>query len=524
MFLQIIILFLLAAVGLYIRAKRRNAYWKERGIPGPEPSPFKGNIDSMFGAKPYIFQFREWTKQFGPVYGIQYGCRNALVTSDPKMVHEVVVDKFEYFYGRMLPFRNSDTLPDVDLFIAKGKRWKRLRTIANPAFTVSSMKRVMPIMEDSIREMVELLEKASSNKQNINMSPYFNEMALDIICRVAFGQQESRQFNNEYTKLAREVFQHFGNNIFEYYTWQFPWFGENLIMPFEKMTGLLRKSPIEIITAKLAKVVEERKRQKERSGNEEVEGKNGKERHVDFIDIFLETETDRCALESQNGCFNKSNTKFEKAMLNDEIVKSCLLFLLAGFDTTSNTLSLISHNLALYPEVQDKMFDEIESVCVDECPNFEQLGRLKYTEAVLKETIRLCPIAAAVVTRVCEQTTTVGEYTVEKDTAVMTDIFTLHRNKQIWGEDAEEFRPERWLEDNVPTNHFYGFGGGPRICIGMRFGILEAKMALCQLIRRFRVIKCDQTEKDMNALHLTGQIVLNPKSVTVCLEPRELDA
>lgn len=525
MFLQILFLITMAAFAIYMRAKRRNAYWRKRGIPGPEPVPFKGNIDLLFGTRPGILQLQEWTKQFGPVYGVQYGWHNALVTSDPKMVHQVIVEKFEHFYGRMLPF-NPDTLPDVDMFLAKGKRWKRLRSIANPAFTVTSMKRVMPLMDDSIQKMVELLtEKMTSGDPIVNIGPYFNEMALDVICRVAFGQQGSRQFRNEYTQLARDAFQHFGNNAFEYYTWQFPWLGERLIMPFEKITGLLRRSPIETIMSKVAKVVEERKRQKEMGdggdGTTTEYDEEGEEpRHADFIDIFLETETQKCALESQNGCFNKTSAKFEKTMTIDEIVKSCFLFLLAGFDTTSNTLTLISHNLALYPAVQDKMFEEIDSVCVDETPNFEQLNRLKYTEAVLKETLRVCPITAAAVTRVCEETTTVGDYTLEKGTAVMPDIFTLHRNKEVWGPDADQFRPERWLDSNVPINHFYAFGGGPRICIGQRFGILEAKMALCHLLRRFRLVQCVQTEKDMAALQFTGQVVMNPKSVTLRLVPR----
>jgi cytochrome P450 len=74
------------------------------------------------------------------------------------------------------------------------------------------------------------------------------------------------------------------------------------------------------------------------------------------------------------------------------------LFILAGFDTSANTLSLISHNLAMYPDVQDKMYAEIEAICEcgiddDKPPSFEQLNQLKYMEAVVKESFRICPIA-----------------------------------------------------------------------------------------------------------------------------------
>jgi cytochrome P450 len=100
-----------------------------------------------------------------------------------------------------------------------------------------------------------------------------------------------------------------------------------------------------------------------------------------------------------------------------------------------------------------------------------------------------------VVNRVAAETTTLGEYTVEKGTVVQADVITLHRNKQIWGPDADEFRPERWTEDGfTQPPAYYAFGGGPRICIGMRLGIIEVKATLVRLLRHFRLNKCSKTK------------------------------
>jgi cytochrome P450 len=102
---------------------------------------------------------------------------------------------------------------------------------------------------------------------------------------------------------------------------------------------------------------------------------------------------------------------------------------------------------------------------------------------------------SSIVSRVAAETTTVGEYTVEKGTVVQADVITLHRNKQIWGQDADEFRPERWTEEGfTQPNAYYAFGGGPRICIGMRLAMVEVKTALVHLLKRFRLSKCPKTE------------------------------
>jgi len=99
-----------------------------------------------------------------------------------------------------------------------------------------------------------------------------------------------------------------------------------------------------------------------------------------------------------------------------------------------------------------------------------------------------------VVNRRCEETTTLGDITIEKGTYVSADLFTLHRDKKVWGEDAEEFKPERWLSnDNIPTEYYYPFGGGPRICIGMRLAMMDIKMVLVHLLRSFELERCSET-------------------------------
>uniref|UniRef100_A0A915NMW8 Cytochrome P450 n=1 Tax=Meloidogyne floridensis TaxID=298350 RepID=A0A915NMW8_9BILA len=104
MIFLIIILLIITTFSLLLlfwTAIRKNNYWKNRGIPGPEPLPLKGNIDLIFGNKnPLSLQLFNWSKKYGRIYGIKNGWFNVLVVSEPELVKELLVDKFEYFHGR----------------------------------------------------------------------------------------------------------------------------------------------------------------------------------------------------------------------------------------------------------------------------------------------------------------------------------------------------------------------------------------------------------------------------------------
>ncbi|KAF7633686.1 hypothetical protein Mgra_00006867 [Meloidogyne graminicola] len=502
-----LLILLIFALFLFLTALKRNNYWKNRGIPGPEPLPFKGNIDLIFGKNPLALQLQRWSKIYGNIYGIKYGNRNVLVISEPVMVKELLFDKFENMYGHLVNpmIGNVNTTNMVHLFASKGRRWKRLRYIANPAFSTFNLKRVLPIIDDTIQYNIKQLKNNYKPGEFINLLEYFTNLTFNVIYRITMGKKDSKEF----CQLSVDTLKRFNNNIFDYISYIFPWIGKNVFSHFINYTGKIRRDPPHILIEKIYEAVNQRKKEKiEKNRREEEEEEENDEnlnkKWKDFIDLFLESEAENNTIELKNytGTFNRAEKveKNERKNTLDEIVVNIFLFLLTGFDTTANTLSLISHNLVMYPNVQKKLYEEIEEICgleEGEMPTYEQLNKLKYLDAIFNETQRLCPIAAAVVNRVCEETTTLGNITIEKGTAISVDLFTLHRNKNIWGEDSEQFKPERWLNEEgnkIKNLAFYPFGGGPRICIGMRLGIMEAKMILVQLLRTFELKRCSETE------------------------------
>uniref|UniRef100_A0A914IEG0 Cytochrome P450 n=1 Tax=Globodera rostochiensis TaxID=31243 RepID=A0A914IEG0_GLORO len=475
--LQLFFLLFSLYIGLKFFWLYHAAYWKRRGIASPDGKLFSGNLDQMFWEKPLrLFQLHKWTEQFGKVYGLLTGWQKMLVVSDPAMVHEVLTTKFDYFHGRMISTLagDVDTDPRMHLFNAR----------------VSNLKKIMPTMDDSIKVAIELIEEERQKQPDapINLHRFFVEMTFDVIARVAMGQRESMQFRSEDAKLSVIAFQRFQNNWFEYLSSICPWLGTHVIRPF--------------ILIREAVAQRQRIREARRSlGNTE----NNEQRPVDFIDLFLDSVTDQenIVFKNQLGVFNKAAVKIDRTNTVEEIGMQLQLFLLAGFDTTANSLGFVSYNLACHPTVQLKAQEEIDTVCLNEDATYEELNRLKYTDAVIKETLRLLPIAGIVTTRLCTETTTLGkELTVNNGTGVAIDVYSVHRNKELWGEDAEEFRPERWLDPDRPpaSAHFYGF---------------EEKMALVRLLRRYSLVKTEETERE---LKYNAQVVLNPGAVMVRLD------
>jgi hypothetical protein len=148
-------------------------------------------------------------------------------------------------------------------------------------------------------------------------------MTLDVIARLALGQQESQQFRSEYCKLAVESFEQFGNSIYDWVSMQFPWLGRNMVHPFLHFVGWMIGDPLSIIQKKVAEVVRERRRQRDNNNkmdqgtgaDEEVEDVNARKKPVvDFIDLFLDCISEDYQLSDQSGVFNKLEKVSETIM------------------------------------------------------------------------------------------------------------------------------------------------------------------------------------------------------------------
>ncbi|CAJ0579963.1 unnamed protein product, partial [Mesorhabditis spiculigera] len=486
-------------------------YWKRRGIPGPPPKLFFGNFLEMDKLeKPAVLVFPEWTKKYGKVFGVQEGIRKVLVISDLDMLQELFVRKFDHFHGRkMMPMApNPDTDPRIHVFNARGARWKRLRVLTNPSFSVNSLKKMRHTVEDSAKVLLGHMEKHANTGKGFDIHKFYQEYTMDVIARVAMGQKGSRQFDNPAVALVLETFMRRVDSPIFYWILGTPFWAE-ITRKLFVMTAQLRGSPFLKVIKLIESAVEERRRQ--RSAQTEWHEPN------DFIDLFLDAEAE---VELDGKEIDKNYVKVERKLGNQEIVAQCFVFLLAGFDTTANSLSYVTYLLATHPEKLERVVEELDQVLGDEKEfTYDMLNELKYLDNVVKEGLRMYPLGAFANSRTCMKPTTLGNVEVEEGTLVVSDPWTIHYDKEIWGRDADEFVPERWDEER--PRHllaWFPFGVGPRQCIGMRLAFLEEKMAIAHLLRNYTISAGAETEKKLN---LIGNFTVSPASVTIYLNKRE---
>lgn len=181
----------------------------------------------------------------------------------------------------------------------------------------------------------------------------------------------------------------------------------------------------------------------------------------------------------------------------DFIRNNILTLFLAGHETTANSLTWTFYYLARNPHIADKMYAEIDSVLGGRAARLADLPNLPYTLMVLKEAMRIEPVVS-VVPRVILEDVTIGGYTLKANSAVLLPIYVVHHDERWWSE-PNTFNPERFTPEEEAKHHKYAympFGGGPRVCIGNHFAMMEAHIILATIASRFKLALATQNEAE----------------------------
>ncbi|KIJ62164.1 hypothetical protein HYDPIDRAFT_182927 [Hydnomerulius pinastri MD-312] len=248
---------------------------------------------------------------------------------------------------------------------------------------------------------------------------------------------------------------------------------------------------------------------------------------------------------------NMSQDGDYKRLTDGELLSNIFTFLLAGHETSAHTLSFAFALLALYPEAQQKLYEEATSIWPGDLPTTElpttykeDFSKLAYTTAFFRETLRLYPSEPRLAKDVRNDTILPATYftpgstqdpTVEGEkfsvaipagSVVIMDIWALHMNPLYWGEDVEDFKPERFIDKGSyrwPRNAFLPFSGGARSCIGQRFAITESICILANVVRRYQVLVPDdlaslsRKEQEATMLKWTTGVTITPTNARVKL-------
>jgi cytochrome P450 len=370
--------------------------------------------------------------------------------------------------------------------------------IANPTFSASKLKAMAPTATECVDLLVALLKEKARVGKPFDIYAMYQALTLDVIGRCAFGIHTDCQNNpnDEFLICCKQVFV---NAI--RLDWikacgillpEFPNFWMGVA---EVKDRVLRDNPFVTLEERLKDLVARRK------------SVTAGSKSIDLLQLLLDSEAGENEFDIENeqvrswrSSEGEDQPKTYKRLLGEEVVSTCLLFLLAGYETTSTALAYATYFLATNPEVQKKVQDEIDSDFNEDNP-YETIFKCEYIDWVISETLRLYPIATPIQGRKCMETCVVGDgedaMAIPAGMTVMADVWTVHYDQQIWGPDADKFRPERFSPEESEGRHpmaFLPFGAGPRNCIGMRFALMEAKLTLLKMLKRFTLEPCSETE------------------------------
>ncbi|KAK8774588.1 hypothetical protein V5799_010879 [Amblyomma americanum] len=460
---------------------RRNHfnYFKKIGIPGPEPNLIWGNLREYHSMEHYKV-IGKWIEKYGSVFGFFNGDAPFVVLSDIDFIEYVFVRNFQNFIDRGFIMMTDQMHPVIgkSLMHIGGSQWKSLRGAVAYSMSNAKLKMMVPCLEEDADFFLKSLEKYADTGEEVDMVPLYEQLALDYTARGAFGINERFQGKPDHPLLhtARETFRGTMKGPFHMIaqstTRLLVW-----MKPFYWFISLVGKFSFGDLGKETAKVIEMRK-------------KDPSLRKPDLLQNLIDAEYVKNS-EPTNGAQRTNGLIRSRALTTAEITSSSAVVFVGGFETTSTSLSYITYVLAKYPEVQERVREEVlEALSDSGSLDYETITRkLKYLGQVVDETLRLYSPGLLFVTRQAKEDFEYNGIRFKAGTAFMVSQYHIQRDPRYWP-DAEEFIPERFAPENeasLKKTAYTSFGLGPRNCVGMRLGLLNLKYTVARLVQKYRL-------------------------------------
>ncbi|KAL1739497.1 cytochrome P450, partial [Schizophyllum fasciatum] len=469
-------------------------------IPGPAPaSMLTGNFGQLFNEDAWDFH-EKLAAEYGPVIRTTglLG-EKQLYIADAKALHNIVV-KDQDIYEEHPQFISANRIVfGQGLISTLGDKHKKQRKLMNPVFSIAHMRNMIPIFQEVVGTT--LHELTAEGPREIDMLHWMSRAALELIGRSGLGYSfDTLAVNdpgNPYAASIKELVPAvFRMVFFRVYV---------LPRVYQLGPAWLRRAAVNLIPSRNLHSVRDKvdlmwrtsheiyaqKRAALAAGDKAVAQQVGKGK--DILSLLM-----------------RANMQAESPLPEDEVLAQMSTLIFAGMDTTSTALSRILYLLAEHPEVQDRLREEIRAAKeAHGVLTYDNLEAMTYLDAVCRETLRLYPPVSQLLRKTVKDVAmpfgkpvigvdgrAMNDVFVPSGTPVVISIINANRNKELWGPDALEWRPERWLAplpEAVTEAHMPGvysnlmtFLGGGRACIGFKFSQLEMKVVLVELVDAFK--------------------------------------
>ncbi|XP_065876677.1 cytochrome P450 71AU50-like [Euphorbia lathyris] len=449
----------LVAIVFLVQAWRKITNSKNKLPPGPLGFPIFGHLH-LFMNCPHR-TLHELAKRYGPIMHLRLGQVGVVVVSSPKLAESFLKTHDLVFADR--PFVDAASYLTYNHKNISGSPygsyWRNVgKMCTTQLLSNQKIESFRSMRKEELNLLVDHIKEASCQGIAVDLRDKITSLSADMSCRMVFGKKYMANEFDERGFLA--VMKEFLRilsipNLGDY----FP-----LIAPFD----------VQRLTKKIEAVSKVFDRFLEKIIDEHIQFKEDKHTK-DFVDIMLEF---------------MGSEESEYRMGRDNIKAIMLDMLVGAMDTTSTSIDWILSETMRHPRVMKKVQNELEEkVGRGRIVEESDLGNLEYLDMVIKETLRLHPIAPLLIPHKASQDTIVNGFLIPKDSQIFINAWAIGRDPSAWPDDAEKFWPERFIGRNIDVQgrnfELLPFGSGRRGCPGIQLGLTVTKLVVAQLLHCF---------------------------------------
>ncbi|XP_020174394.1 cytochrome P450 714C3 [Aegilops tauschii subsp. strangulata] len=469
---------------LWMRPERLRKKLRKQGVRGPRPTLFYGNTQEMKRIRQeavsaqkqdtsnYIStlfpHFLIWRETYGSVFHYSTGAVEILFVSDPGMVKDMSHCTSSELGKPIYIQKSRKPLFGEGILVSNGDIWAYQRKVIAPEFFMEKIKVMIELIGEASVPLLEawesMLDDAGGSRE-IDVDGYLRNFSADVIARACFG--------SDFTT------------------------GEEIFYKLRQLQKAISQQDTLVGLSAVWKCLPTK-------ANREIQ-KLEQEVRLLILDVAKEHSRGSSSRnnDDDNDCIETKHNSFLRSIVNssrhcpasyggsaeDYIVDNCKNIYFAGHETAAVTTTWCLMLLATHPSWQDRARAEALEVCRG-CTKLDVdvLRRLKTITMVIQETLRLYPPASLIV-REALTDFKLGALNIPRGTIVQTAVAMLHLDKDVWGQDAGEFRPDRFTNGAAaacePSHMYLPFGHGPRICAGQNLAMVELKVVLVRLLSKF---------------------------------------
>uniref|UniRef100_A0A1L8E459 Putative cytochrome n=1 Tax=Nyssomyia neivai TaxID=330878 RepID=A0A1L8E459_9DIPT len=496
----------LSVLGICLYFKWSLSFWKRKQVEAPPPLPVVGNMGEVIIQKKHYGEVYEEIYRSYPTakyVGFYKMGTPAIIVRDLDVVRDVLVANFGHFHDNDFQIDTTlDPLLASNPFTARGAEWKRIRNQVSPIFTTAKVRACYGIMQEVGNSLIEYLDNSPDINCNdgVEIKSVMTKFTTDVVASAVFGVNAYAFVdpNSDFVKMSRE-------------------FSEPSFLGAIK--GIIAFFAPQIATilriSFVSKSLDDRLRRLIRQLMSSRESSNLENTRKDFVQAFVELK----------------KKDQENRITEELIVGQALTFITDGTETSATVMSYTLYELARNPEVQKRVQEEITRVTAFRGEMTDEgIMELELLDRCIYENLRLHSVAFNI-TRTCTKdfelppqfsTGSQQPITIEAGTPVIIPISAIHTDP-VHFDNPHIFDPDRFLDDRKQERNryaFLGFGEGPRICIGMRFGLFQVKVALYTLLSKYNIRVAPKQQQPLG-VNVQSFLLAPKEGIWLTLEKRQ---